>query len=94
MEMLKYQYKYVLICTMPIAKKNPDIFQTFEDIGGSVFIWLTKPVWLTGFLKKNGFGYLNLNNRLTGYLVFFKLQQFFPILGNFFTFWGDFSTNY
>ena len=36
----------------------------------SVFTWLTKPVWLTGFLKKNGFGYLNLNNRLTGFHIF------------------------
>ena len=33
----------------------------------SVFTWLTKPVWLTGFLKKNGFGYLNLNNYTCGY---------------------------
>ena len=54
----------------------------------SVFIWLTKPVWLTGFLKKNGFGYLKLNNRLTGFTIFFnnlkQKSRDFPILGRVF----------
>ena len=46
---------------------------------GSVFTQLTKPGWLTGFLKENGFGFLNLTN-VTGFLYLLYFPP--PNLGN------------